>query len=128
MEYKGFEQINIFGKAAMESAKELETLNVQLFEKLTRKNMELFNSTVDMNNKFFALLGNPSDVQGMVNEQIKLSSEFNGKVISTIKEAAEIVAESQNGYQAWFEAGLQNATATAQEFVPAAMNVTDKAA
>jgi glycine betaine/choline ABC-type transport system substrate-binding protein len=120
MEYKGFEQINTFGKAAMESAKELETLNVQLFEKLTRKNMELFNSTVDMNNKFFALLGNPGDVQGLVNEQIKLSSEFNGKVISTMKEAAEIVAESQPAYQAWFQAGLQNAGASVQEFVPAA--------
>jgi len=119
MEYKGFEQMNTFGKVAMESAKELETLNVQLFEKLARKNMELFNSTVDMNNKFFALLGNPGDVQGLVNEQIKLSSEFNGKVISTIKEAAEIVAESQPAYQAWFEAGLQNAGATVQEFVPA---------
>lgn len=119
MEYKGFEKMNTFGQAAMDSAKELETLNVQLFEKLTRKNMELFNSTVDMNNKFFALLGNPSDVQGLVNEQIKLSSEFNGKVISTIKEAAEIVAESQPAYQAWFEAGLQNAGATVQEFVPA---------
>lgn len=128
MEYKGFEQFNIFGKSAMDSAKDLETLNVQLFEKLTRKNMELFNSTVDMNNRFFALLGNPGDMQGMLNEQIKLSSEFNDKVISTIKEAAEIVAESQNDYQAWFEAGMQNATATAQEFVPAAMSAVNKAA
>ncbi|MGR9090037.1 MAG: phasin family protein [Gammaproteobacteria bacterium] len=128
MEYKGLEQFNIFGKAAMESAKELETLNVQLFEKLTRKNMELFSSTVDMNNKFFALLGNPGDVQGLLNEQIKLSSEFNGKVVSTLKEATEIVTESQNGYQAWFEAGLQNVTETAQEIIPAAMTKKRKAA
>jgi len=121
MEYKGFEQFNIFGKSAMESAKELETLNVALFEKLSRNNMELFNSAVELNNKFVALLGNPGDIQGMMNEQIKLANEYNGQVVSTIKEAAEIVAESKDGYQAWFEAGVQNATTAAQELVPNAM-------
>ena len=119
MEYKAFEQFNSFGKAAMDSAKELETINVRLAEKLTRKNMELFNSAMDVNNRFVATFGKPTDIKAMFDEQMKLASEYNGKVIATMKETMELLAESKDDYQAWFEAGIQTATDAAQEIAPA---------
>jgi len=128
MENSAFGQFNTFGKTAMASAKELETINLKLVEKLTAKNMELFNSAVEMNNKFVTLLGQPAGIQELMNEQLKLASEYNGKVITTMKEAAEIVVESQDEYKAWFESGLKTATQAAQEFVPVPKAAKRKAA
>lgn len=108
-----FEQFNPFGNSAMDSAKELEAINVKLFEKLTAKNMELFNSGVALNNKFIALMGQPAGMQDMLNEQVKLGGEFNGKLISTVKEAAEIVVDAQQDYKDWMQQGFQAASPVA---------------
>ena len=116
MENNYFGQFSAFSNAATESAKELETINGKIIGLLTQKNMELFNSALELNNKFVSLYGNTKDVQSLLTEQMQLTNEFNGKIVATVKEAAEIVVGSANDYQAWFEAGLKNATDTSQAF------------
>jgi glycine betaine/choline ABC-type transport system substrate-binding protein len=128
MEYNTFGQFNSFGKSAMASAKELETINVKLVEKLSAKNMELFNSAVEINNKFVALLGQPAGLQDLMNEQLKLVGEYNGKMVTTIKEAADIVVESQDEYKTWLESGLKSVAQAAQEFSPMPKTAKKKAA
>jgi len=128
MENNQFGQFDTFSKAALESAKELETINGKVIEQLAQKNMDLFNSVIEMNNKFVSMFGEAKGVQELVTEQIKLTSEYNGKVIATMKEAAEIMVGSKDVYQSWFEGGLKNATESAQTFTPAAKAPKKKAA
>ena len=119
MENQYLDQFNLFNNTAFEAAKELEAINTKLFEKLTQKNMDLFNSTIEANNKFVALFGEARGVQDLVTEQIKVTGEYNGKVITTIKEAARVVADSKDDYQAWFEGGIKAVSETAAVATPA---------
>lgn len=121
MENNPFGQFDSVTKAATDSAKELESINTKLLEKLTQKNMDLFNSTVDLNNKFISMFGNAKGMQELIAEQIQLSNEYTGKVVSTMQEAGEIVMESQGDYQSWVESGLKS-------LVPAAPKTTRKKA
>lgn len=118
MENKYFGQFGTFGTVAMESAKELETINTKVIEQLAQKNMDLFNSAIEMNNKFVSLFGEAKGVQDLLTEQLKLTSEYNGKVIATMKEAAEIVVDSKDDYQSWFEGGLKTVTDQVQTIAP----------
>ena len=106
MENSNFEQFSAFSKAATESAKQLEGISTQVFEKLVQKNMELFNSTVEMTHKFFFMFGETKGVQALITEQMQLTNEYSNKVMSTIKQAAEIVVESEDSYQSWIESGI----------------------
>ena len=121
MDYTSFGNFEMMSKTAAESAKKLESINTTIFEQLTKKNMDLFNSTIELNNKFVSMLSETKGVQELFNEQLQLTTEYNGKVFSTIKEATEIVVNSKDDYQSWLENGLKTAT-------PAAAKSTKKAA
>ena len=110
MENNHFDQFNMFGGAATDSVKELESINAKVIGQLTQKNVELFNTATEINNKFVALLGNNKDLQSLMTKQVQLSSEYTGKVISAIQDAAQIVVESKDDYQAWFEGSVKSAT------------------
>ena len=113
MENNPFGKFETVSKVAADSAKELESINTKLLEKLTQKNMDLFNSTMDLNNKLISTLGNVKGVQELVTEQLQLSTEYNGKVMATLQEAGEIVAASPSDYQSWIESGLKAFVPTA---------------
>ena len=110
MENNHFDQFNMFGGAATDSVKKLESINAKVIGQLTQKNVELFNTATEINNKFVALLGNNKDLQSLMTEQVQFSSEYTGKVISAIQDAAQIVVESKDDYQAWFEGSVKSAT------------------
>ena len=110
MENNHFDQFNMFGGAATDSVKELESINAKVIGQLTQKNVELFNTAIEINNKFVALLGNNKDLQTLMTEQVQLTSEYTGKVISAMQDAAQIVVESKDDYQAWFEGSVKSAT------------------
>lgn len=110
MENNHFDQFNMFGGAATDSVKKLESINAKVIGQLTQKNVELFNTAIEINNKFVALLGNNKDLQSLMTEQVQLTSEYTGKVISAIQDAAQIVVESKDDYQAWFEGSVKSAT------------------
>jgi glycine betaine/choline ABC-type transport system substrate-binding protein len=110
MENNHFDQFNMCGGAATDSVKELESINAKVIGQLTQKNVELFNTAIEINNKFVALLGNNKDLQSLMTEQVQLTSEYTGKVISAIQDAAQIVVESKDDYQAWFEGSVKSAT------------------
>lgn len=115
MENNYFEQFNTYGKAATESIKALETINTKIIGQLTQKNMELFNSAIEINNKFVSLLGNTKDVQALLSEQAQLTGEYTGKVVEVMRDASEIVVGSSDEYQAWFADSVKSATEFGRE-------------
>jgi uncharacterized protein YaaN involved in tellurite resistance len=49
-------------------------------------------------------------------------------MVTTIKEAADIVVESQDEYKTWLESGLKSVAQAAQEFSPMPKTAKKKAA
>lgn len=117
-----------FNKAAMGSAKELETISAKVIGQLAQKNIDLFNSAIEMNSKFVSLFGESKGIQELLTGQLKLTGEYNEKLNATIKEAAEIVAGSKDDYQSWLKDGLQTVSATAQTVAPTEETSTKQAA
>ena len=121
-------QFGTFGNAAMEYARELENINGKLIEQLTQKNVELFNSAIEMNHQFTSLLSTTKDVQAFLTEQVRLTNEYNNSVIGTMQLAADIITRSQNDYRLWFEASAKSVADAGQAFTTADTTPEKKAA
>lgn len=121
-------QFGTFGNAAMEYTRELENINGKLIEQLTQKNVELFNSAIEMNNRLTSLLGTTKDVRAFLTEQVRLTNEYNNSVIGTMQLAADIITRSQNDYRLWFEASAKSVADAGQAFTTADTTPEKKAA
>ena len=94
-------------KSAVQSGKQLSTLNLKLAEKLLQKHLELVNSAVDASKRVVALLGEGKALSEIFAEQTKLASEYGNRVLATTKEATEIVSASGADYRAWLQQGVK---------------------
>ena len=110
------------------AAKGLETINTKVIGQLVEKNLALFNSALELNNQFVSLFTETKDVQELLAKQVKLTEAYNGKVTATIKEAADIVVDSKDDYQAWLEDGLKTVTTATQATTPTPKAPVKKAA
>lgn len=118
MDNKFIENWQEYGKNALEAAKELETINTQVIEKLTGKQMELANAAFEASTKLFSSLGEVKGYQDLLSEQSKFATEFNEKLIDAARTTADILTESREAYQAWIEKGLKAVTANSELVVP----------
>ncbi|MGE0860136.1 MAG: phasin family protein [Gammaproteobacteria bacterium] len=118
MENKFIENWQEYGKTALESAKELETINTQVIEKITGKQMELANAAFEASTKLFSSLGEVKGYQDLLSEQTKLATEFNEKLLEAARSTADILTESREAYQAWLEKGLKSVTSNSEVVLP----------
>lgn len=99
-----------YSKNAVAAAKELETINTQVIEKLTGKQMELANAAFETSTRYMSSLSEVKGYQEIVSEQAKLAAEFNEKLIDTARSTADIMTESRELYQAWVEKNMKAVT------------------
>lgn len=128
MENKFMENLQDYNKSAMASAKALETINTQLIEKLTGKQMELANATFETGTRYFSSLTEVKGYQDLLAEQTKLASEYNEKLIEAARETADIIAEARESYQAWMEESLKSMTGNVDFSIPGLKEMTAKTA
>jgi hypothetical protein len=99
-----------YSKNAVAAAKELETINTQVIEKLTGKQMELANAAFETSTRYMSSLSEVKGYQDIMSEQAKLAAEFNEKLIDTARSTADIMTESRELYQAWVEKNMKAVT------------------
>lgn len=99
-----------YSKNAVVAAKELETINTQVIEKLTGKQMELANAAFETSTRYMSSLSEVKGYQEIVSEQAKLAAEFNEKLIDAARSTADIMTESRDLYQAWVEKNMKAVT------------------
>ena len=99
-----------YSKNAVAAAKELETINTQVIEKLTGKQMELANAAFETSTRYMSSLSEVKGYQEIVSEQAKLAAEFNEKLIDTARSTADIMTESRELYQSWVEKNMKAVT------------------
>ncbi len=107
MENTFLTQWESFAKSAFDTTKELETLNMKLFEQLSEKQVDLLSGAVELGNKWVSNFSEFKAVPELVAAQSKLASEYGSKVMSVSKEAVDLLAASREDYKAWFEKGYK---------------------
>ncbi|MCB1748010.1 MAG: phasin family protein [Gammaproteobacteria bacterium] len=108
MDTKIIENWQDYSKGAMASAKELETINTRIVEQITAKQMELANVAFETGTRYMNSLTEVKGVQELLAEQTKLATEFNEKLLETARGTADILTESREAYQAWFEKSFKS--------------------
>lgn len=96
-----------FAKSAFDSTKELETLNLKLFEQLSQKQTDLLTGAVELGNKWVSNFGEYKGVSEIVAAQSKLASEYGSKVLSVSKDTTDLLNASREDYKVWFEKGFK---------------------
>jgi len=119
MENKIFEQYQDFGKNFLAAAKDLETLNTKTFEKLAGKQIEFANAAIEAGARFTTSLSSVKALPELFAEQTKLATELNEQFIAAARSTADIISESREAYQAWFEKGVKAVTGSNEFAVPA---------
>lgn len=107
MENSLLTQWESFAKSAFDTTKELEALNLKLFEQLSQKQVELVSGLAELGNKWLSSFGEHKGLSELVAAQSKLANEYNSKVLSISKEAAELLTGSREDYKNWFEKGFK---------------------
>lgn len=122
MDYKFFENWQDYGKNAMAAAKELETINTELLQQLTNKQLELTNTAIEAGTRYWQTLGDVKAYPELLSDNTRMAAEFNEKLMETTRETADILAQSRESYQSWLENNLQRAG------VPTTFTLTPEAA
>ncbi|HMM77698.1 MAG TPA: phasin family protein [Gammaproteobacteria bacterium] len=107
MENTFLAQWESFAKSAFDTTKELETLNMKLFEQLSQKQVDLLSGAVELGNKWVSSFGEYRGVPELIAAQSKLASEYGSKVLSVSKETTDLLSASREDYKAWFEKGFK---------------------
>ena len=107
MENTFLAQWESFAKSAFDTTKELETLNMKLFEQLSQKQVDLLSGAVELGNKWVSNFGEYRGVPELIAAQSKLASEYGSKVLSVSKETTDLLSASREDYKAWFEKGFK---------------------
>lgn len=107
MENTFLAQWESFAKSTFDRTKELETLNLKLFEQLSQKQVDLLTGVVELGNKWVSSFGESKGVSELVTAQSKLASDYGSKVLSVSKEAGDLLSASRDDYKAWFEKGFK---------------------
>ena len=113
-----FPNLQEYTQNAMSAAKELETINAGLIEKMTGSQMELANAAVEIGTRYVQSVSEVKGYQEMMAEQTKLVTEYNEKLIEVARGTADAVSEAREAYQAWFEKGLTTMTPITEFNIP----------
>ena len=109
------EQWESFGKSAFEAAKELESIGSSVVEKLTAQQFEIANTCLETGMKQMSLVTEIKDYKELMSAQAKLTTEYNEKLITSAKKAAEILNDARTQFTTWFEKGVNSAVTTGKK-------------
>ncbi len=101
--------IETLNKAAIESAKRLGDINMRTFEKLAQRNLEAAADYLDGSVQQLKLMGEAKDVQSVVEEQARLSTELNEKFVEHAKKTAEVLTDVKGELNDWAQDGMKAA-------------------
>jgi hypothetical protein len=97
------EQWGKFSRAALDSLKELTTINAKLVERLSEQQLELVGLALETSVKGANLAVAAPGYKELVSEQTALVGAYNEKVLGIVRKTGGIVAEARDQYSEWTE-------------------------
>jgi phasin family protein len=121
MSTETLEQWNKLSRTALESLKELSSINLKLVERLAEQQFELVGASIDASVKGANLAVGTPGFKELVPQQAALVSEYNERVLGIARKTTGIVTEVRDEYSEWVEGRLKDVgTPLARGPVPAA--------
>lgn len=104
------EQSYKLSRGALDSLKELSSINMKLVEKLTEQQFELVSASIDASVKGANLALTTRGYKELASQQSALVSDYNERVLGIARKSSGIVAEVRDEVAEWVEGGLKDAT------------------
>ena len=89
-------QWNEISKAAIESMKELGSINTRVIEKLTEQQLAVLNTCMEASQKEIEMAAsgkNAQDPQALLKAQADLIAEYNGRLMSIVQSTGDILKD-----------------------------------
>lgn len=110
-----YENMSKIGKSAYDSAKELYGINVNIAEQVIEQQLALFNLGVEYTTRQLGLVGQVKGYKDLVSGQTEITSDVISKAQGIARNSADIITESRDEVNVWFEKGLKEAEKNIQE-------------
>ena len=110
-----YENMSKIGKSAYDSAKELYGINTNIAEQVIEQQLALFNLGVEYTTRQLGLAGQAKGYKELVSGQTDITSDVISKAQGIARNSADIITESRDEVNVWFEKGLKEAEKNIQE-------------
>ena len=110
-----FEKLSKVGKSSYDSVKELYEINTKIAEQIFEQQLAMFNLGVEFTSRQLALAGQAKGYKEIVTGQTEITSDVISKVQGIARNSADIITESKDEVNAWFEKGVKEAEKSIQE-------------
>jgi len=122
-------QWNEISKTAIESMKELGSINTKVIEKLTEQQLAVLNTCMEASQKEIDLAAsekNIQDPQSLLAAQAELVAEYNSRLISIVQSTGEILKDCNREITSWADKGMNVTQKSAAKPAPNTVNKTVK--
>ncbi len=113
-------QWNEISKTAIESMKELGSINTKLIEKLTEQQLAVLNTCMEASQKEIDLATsekNAQTPQALLAAQAELVAEYNSRLINIVQSTGEILKDCNSEINSWADKGMNVAQKSAVKTV-----------
>jgi hypothetical protein len=114
-------QWNEISKTAIESMKELGSINTKLIEKLTEQQLAVLNTCMQTSQKEIDLAAsekNVQDPQALLAAQAELVAEYNSRLMKIVQSTGDILKDCNNEITSWADKGMNVAQKSVTKYAP----------
>jgi len=109
-------QWNEISKTAIESMKELGSINTRVIEKLTEQQLAVLNTCMEASQKEIEMATdgkNAQNPQALLKTQADLMAEYNSRLMNIVQSTGDILKDCNSEFTSWADKGMNIAQKSA---------------
>ncbi len=107
-----------FTNSAFNSTKELGEINTKAIKKLSEQQFDLISRCLDTGVKQLNLLSEVKGYKELLAGQTKLATEYNEKVLDTVRKTTQIFSEAKDEMATWIDKNIEGTVTSIRKFSP----------
>ncbi len=122
-------QWNEISKTAIESMKELGSINTRVIEKLTEQQLAVLNTCMEASQKEIEMASsgkNAQAPQALLAAQADLVAEYNSRLMNIVQSTGDILKDCNSEITSWADKGMSATQKSAAQAAPEAVKKTAK--
>lgn len=122
-------QWNEISKTAIESMKELGSINTRVIEKLTEQQLAVLNTCMEASQREIEMATdgkNAQNPQALLKAQADLMAEYNSRLMNIVQSTGDILKDCNSDITYWADKGMNVAQKTAAKASPKTARKTTK--
>lgn len=108
-------QFNEMNQNVVEFMKELTSINTQMMQKITERQMATAGAYSETFEKQLEAMKSATSTQDLIAAQAALAKEFNEKMLANAQQTMDILVQTRTELTAWVEKGMQAAAKAAEK-------------